>query len=247
MTVSTVTDPTASLGTERRRSPATLPGYNRGRRPVTKGRTRKPDPLPTDVISRLLDCCVPLKPGRTYELSALRLRSLIVVLWRSGMRISEALALTEHDLHPETRTVHIARGKGGRPRDVSMDDWAWAYIQPWLIERSRLPVGELFCVIQGSTAGRAMSGVDARRQMRDLQQRSGVRHRVHFHGFRHSFAVDLRREGMDLLTLQASLGHAHLGVTQLYLRGLPDSERIEPVKRRPAPMVPVALPTPRVA
>jgi integrase len=52
-------------------------------------------------------------------------RGLIVVLWRAGLRISEALALTAADLDPRRGAVLVRRGKGGRRREVFMDDWAW--------------------------------------------------------------------------------------------------------------------------
>ena len=48
---------------------------------------------------------------------------LIVVLWRAGLRISEALALTESDLGRESRRDLIRRGKGGKRREVGMDRW----------------------------------------------------------------------------------------------------------------------------
>jgi integrase len=54
-----------------------------------------------------------------------RLRALIVVLWRAGLRIHEALALGESDLDRRRGSLLVRRGKGGRPREVGMDEWAW--------------------------------------------------------------------------------------------------------------------------
>jgi site-specific recombinase XerD len=54
-----------------------------------------------------------------------RLRGLIVVLWRAGLRISEALALTESDLDRARGSVLLRRGKGGRRREVGMDALGW--------------------------------------------------------------------------------------------------------------------------
>ncbi len=53
-----------------------------------------------------------------------RLRGVIIVLWRAGLRISEALALTESDLDPGSGSVLVRRGKGGKRREVGMDRWA---------------------------------------------------------------------------------------------------------------------------
>jgi integrase len=65
-----------------------------------------------------------------------RLRALLVVLWRAGLRIHEALALGEADLDPRRGSVLVRRGKGGRRRDVGMDDWAWEQLLLWLTVRS---------------------------------------------------------------------------------------------------------------
>ena len=76
------------------------------------------------------------------------------MLWRAGLRIREALALAESDLDAERGAVLVRRGKGGRRREVGMDRWGWERLQPWLEFRATLPVGTLFCVIHGRTAGR---------------------------------------------------------------------------------------------
>jgi site-specific recombinase XerD len=53
-----------------------------------------------------------------------RLRAMIVMLWRGGLRVHEALALSEHDLDPQRGSVLVRCGKGGRRREVGMDGWA---------------------------------------------------------------------------------------------------------------------------
>jgi hypothetical protein len=47
-----------------------------------------------------------------------------VVLWRAGLRVQEALALAEHDLDPRRGSVLVRNGKGGRRREVGIDEWA---------------------------------------------------------------------------------------------------------------------------
>jgi integrase len=94
----------------------------------------------------------------------LRLRGLIVVLWRCGLRIDEALTLTEADLDRRRGSLLVRRGKGGRRRHVGMDDWAWEQLEPWLAVRVELPVGPPFCVVNGPTRGRPWSCGDASRR-----------------------------------------------------------------------------------
>jgi integrase len=57
----------------------------------------------------------------------LRLRGVIVMLWRSGLRISEALALAESDLDRSRGAILVRRGKRGKRREVGMDRWAWEH------------------------------------------------------------------------------------------------------------------------
>jgi integrase len=66
----------------------------------------------------------------------LRLRGVIVVLWRAGLRISEALALQESDLDRTRGAVLVRRGKGGKRREVGMDRWAWEQLETWLTIRA---------------------------------------------------------------------------------------------------------------
>ena len=80
-----------------------------------------------------------------------RLRGLIVVLWRDGLRINEALAQRARS-RPSPWLAAGALGQGRR--EVGMDEWGWEQLRPWLFSRLELPVGPLFCVISGRTRGR---------------------------------------------------------------------------------------------
>jgi integrase len=82
-------------------------------------------------------------------------RELIAVLWRAGLRIQEALDLNELDLDRRRGSVLVRRGKGGRRGEVGMDDWGFGQLEPRLWVREQLPVGPVFCVIDGRTIGRA--------------------------------------------------------------------------------------------
>ena len=59
-----------------------------------------------------------------------RLRGLIVILWRAGLRVQEALPLTEADLDYRRGSLLVRRGKGGRRREVGMDAWGWEELRP---------------------------------------------------------------------------------------------------------------------
>jgi site-specific recombinase XerD len=168
-----------------------------------------------------------------------RLRALIVVLWRAGLRIHEALALGEGDLDPRRGSVLVRRGKGGRRREVGMDDRAWEHLQPWLTARLELPVGPLLCIATGPTRGRAWYSGAARTELRQAAARAGVRRRFAPHQLRHAHAVEMAREGVPLIVIQRQLGHTNLGITSIYLQGIDSTEIIETVHARRPPMVPV--------
>jgi integrase len=132
----------------RRRSPATMPGYHAGRPPRNKGLRYPADPPTIDEIVAVMRLTREDRHGW-------RLRAMIVVLWRAGLRIQEALALTEHDLDKRRGSILVRSGKGGRRREVGMDEWGWEQLRPWLRARGELPVGPLFCIIDGATRGRS--------------------------------------------------------------------------------------------
>jgi integrase/recombinase XerC len=60
---------------------------------------------------------------------------LIAVLWRAGLGIQEALDLNDVDLDRGRGSVLVRRGKGGRRREVGMDDWGFEHVEPWLRAR----------------------------------------------------------------------------------------------------------------
>jgi site-specific recombinase XerD len=162
---------------------------------------------------------------------------LIVVLWRGGLRIQEALALAEPDLDPRRGSLLVRNGKGGRRREIGMDGWGWEQLRPWLTSRRDLPVGPLFCVIDGPTRGRPWSSAAVRVELRRLASQAGVRRRFAPHQLRHAHAVELAREGVPLNIIQRQLGHANLGTTSIYLQGIDTEEIIAAVHTRRAPMM----------
>ena len=185
--------PLDSLG--RPRSPAAVSGYLAGRPSRNKGRRYPADPPRTEEIIAVMRCA-------GDGLHGARARGLIVVLWRAGLRIQEALDLNELDLDPGRGSVLVRCGKGGRRREVGMDDWAFDQLQPWLTARQTMPVGPLFCVINGHTRGRAWSATAARAALRRRAAHAGVRRRFVPHQLRHAHAIELAREGVPLNVIQ---------------------------------------------
>jgi hypothetical protein len=89
----------------RRRSPATMPGYHAGRPPRNKGMRYAADPPTIDEITAVMRRSGEDRPGW-------RLRALIVVLWRAGLCIQEALTLTGLDLDQRPRVAADPQRRG---------------------------------------------------------------------------------------------------------------------------------------
>jgi site-specific recombinase XerD len=225
VTVSAVLD---SAG--RRRSPATLPGFHAGRPPRNKGVHYPADPPTVEEIIAVMRQADDNRHGW-------RLRALIVVLWRGGLRIQEALSLAEPDLDPRRGSLLVRHGKGGRRREIGMDAWGWEQLRPWLAARRDLPVGPLFCVIDGPTRGRPWSSAAVRVELRRLAIHAGVRRRFAPHQLHHAHALELAREGVPLNIIQRQLCNANLGTTSIYLQGIDTEEIIAAVHARRAPMM----------
>src|SRR5436190_6734035 len=218
----------------RRRSPATLASFHIGRPPRNKGLRYPPNPPTVEEIVAVMSAAGDAPDG-------LRLRGLIVVLWRAGLRISEALALLETDLDQSRGAILVRHGKGGKRREVGMDRWGWEQPQRWLQYRPTLPVvGALFCVLRGPTCGRPCAPAGIRAQLRRTAQHAGVRRRFAPHQLRHAHAVEMSRESVPLVVIQRQLGHADLGVTSVYLQGIDNTEAISTVRSRQAPVMPAS-------
>ena len=173
---------------ERPRSPATMSSFHAGLPPRNKGLRYPADPPTVEEIVAVMRVAGDGPEG-------VRLRGIVVVLWRAGLRISEALALNETDLDPDCGSLLVRHGKGDKRREVGMDRWAWTHLEPWFEVRKELPVGRLFCVVRGPTAGRPCASAGIRAQLHHAAATAGVRRRFAPHRLRHAHAVEMSREG----------------------------------------------------
>ena len=176
-------EPVVLLDAGRRRSAATMPGHRRGQPPRNKDMRYPADPPTVEEIVLVLRHAGDRAHG-------LRLRGLIVAMWRSGLRISETLALTESDLDADRGAILVRHGKGDKRRDLGMDQWGWELLRPWLAYRVQIAVGPLSCVIDGHTRGRPLTTTSVRQQLRRTAAKAAVRRRFAPHQLRHAHAVE---------------------------------------------------------
>ena len=192
-------------------SPVTAPGYHSGREAPNKGRTYPPETLTEDEVRSLIHACSNRAP------TGIRNRALITVLYRGGLRLSEALALKPKDIDPKAGTVTVLHGKGDRRRTVGLDPGAMAILLRWVEKRKQLGINNraaLFCTLQGQP----LKPSYVRTLLPRLAEKVGIDKRVHPHGLRHTMAYELMMEGVPVPIIQQQLGHASLATTDRYLR-----------------------------
>lgn len=143
--------------------------------------------------------------------------AILELLFSTGLRISELCGLSIDDVDL-TRDEFSVRGKGDKVRVVFLSDTARAAVQDYVKNRKDLD-GALF-VRYGRKAN---DGGDMRLSPRAVQRllkkyaaAAGITRKVTPHVIRHSFATDLLSNGADLRSVQALLGHANIGTTQVY-------------------------------
>ena len=170
-----------------------------------------PEVLTDAEVRALMDACGPGPHGA-------RNRALVALMYRTGLRVSEALSLYPKDLNFEAGTVRVLHGKGGKARVVGIDPGGTAVVAAWATVREGLGIGPgspLFCVLPSGDG--AVRAGNARNLMKRLGNLAGIPKRVHAHGLRHTHASQLREEGVDIGVISRQLGHASIDTTARYL------------------------------
>lgn len=137
-------------------------------------------------------------------------RLLVKLLYASGLRISECLALKVGDLELNERIAWVRGGKGGKDRMIILSDILVDDLRRYIIMES-LENGLIFPGARG-----AMSSRNAQLLVAGAGRRAGINKVVSPHKLRHSFATHLRESGTDLRVIQELLGHANISTTEIY-------------------------------
>jgi site-specific recombinase XerD len=209
-----------------RLSRAAVKGFGAGKGSANAGRRFPAEILTQDEVRALINACSKRAP------TGIRNRALLVMMYRGGLRVSEALALFPKDIDPEQGTVAILHGKGDKQRTIALDPGAFAVIEKWVERRERLGFRgrhPLFCTLEG----RQMYSSYVRRLLPRLAKKAGIEKRVHPHGLRHTHAYELAvLEGIPVPIVQAALGHSSLATTDRYLRHIAPAKVIETMRAR---------------
>jgi integrase/recombinase XerD len=143
-------------------------------------------------------------------------RTILMVLYGTGMRRTEARLLKVEDIDRELMVIHIRNGKGSRDRDVPLTPKLREALREYY--RRKRPRVYLFPSTQGHLGNdQPVSDKTIWNVCRMAAKRAGINKNIGPHSLRHSFATHLLDAGADLRTIQFLLGHARLEHTLIYL------------------------------
>jgi len=175
---------------------------------------RQVDFLEGDDLERLLEA-----PTKTTEAKVIQLRdkSILELLFSTGLRVSEISKLKKDDINLEKEEFTI-RGKGGKLRVVFLSNQSKYWLKQYLQSRKDLSPS-LFVradKAKGKTEPGDLTPRSIQRLIKKYAKIAGITKKVTPHTMRHSFATDLLINGADIRSVQSMLGHSSITTTQIY-------------------------------
>ena len=201
--------------------------------------------LPEEVTAIIGGCSSRSRTG-------IRNRALLTLFYRSGIRISEAVGarpqpersfrsrdggikvqparpaippLRAVDVNMTERSIRVLHGKGNKATTRGFHPNATDVLARWIDTRKSMGLrgGPLFCTLDGGP----IHAQYVRQLLKRLAEQAGIEKRLHPHGFRHTFAVEMRQAGTDIGVISKLLGHSSIAVTNRYLDHLTNGEAIK--------------------
>lgn len=172
-----------------------------------KGGKKLPNALSIDEMARLLD-------GPIDGDLEIRDQAMFELMYSSGLRRAELIALDAWDIDLVEREVRIEAGKGNKARIVPVGSKAVMALRRWLDVRLTMAIGTAALFV--GERGSRINASTLRQALLRLAKKRGVSVHVHPHALRHSFASHLLQNSGDIRAVQELLGHANLSTTQIY-------------------------------
>lgn len=199
--------------------------------PRPKVRNEEQAPFTQDEVKRLLAAVKPVKAKRPLSgkryLDALRDRAVIMVLLDTGLRAGELCALKIGDAHLASGRLSI-HGKGGKSRQVFLGAHSRPALWRYLQERPDDPAAPLFVA-----NGRPLTRSALYKRLIVIGRSVNIPE-CRPHRFRYTFAIQYLRNGGDIFTLQALLGHSSMKMVSYYLKLA--SADVEQAHKRASPV-----------
>ena len=186
--------------------------------PTTKVTYKLPDILSSDEVQRIIKAA-----------NGIKYRTLLMVIYSAGLRISEALNLRMSDIDSDRMTLHIRCGKGGKDRYVILSKVVYLALQEyWKVCKFTDLVFP-----SKSKVNSPLSTNRASQIFQEAKQRAGVTKSGGIHSLRHGFATHLLESGADIFAIKTLLGHASIQSTVRYLDFVPHRHQnlVSPIDR----------------
>ena len=207
-------------------------GQVAGQPAPNRGQEYPAEPLSPAEVSGLISQCSRRAP------TGIRNRALLTLLYRSGLRVSEVLALRPADVDLGKHSIRLLDTKSGRPQTRGFHPSADDALARWLDTRRALGIGNhgrrLFCTLEGGP----LSDDYVRGLLHRLGAKADLDKRVHPHGLRHTFATELEAAGTPVTVISKLLGHSSVAVTSRYLDHLTNAGAVSALQAAELPELP---------
>ena len=183
-----------------------------------KGKKYPAETLTPEEVHALLDGCSMRAP------TGIRNRAMLLLMYRSGLRVSEVMALRPSDVNLGRHSIRVLHGKGDKATTRGFHPSVTDALARWIDTRRELGIknGPLFCTLDGGHIHTQY----ARNLLKRLGAKAGIEKRVHPHGLRHTYAVELEQAGMPVTRISKLLGHSSISVTSRYLDHLSNDQAV---------------------
>jgi len=168
--------------------------------PYPRQKRRQPVVLSAGEVARFINA-----------LGNLKHRTVAMVLYGAGLRISEALALEVRDIDSGRMVITVRHGRGDADRHVVLSEALLAALRVYC--RAYRP---RVCLFPGADPAKPLSASAMQRALKAARKRAGILKPATAHTLRHSYATHLLEAGTDIRVIQMLLGHRSLRTTQIY-------------------------------
>jgi len=176
---------------------------------VPKFEKELPNVLNRDDLNRLRNVI------NTEKITGIRDRLIIELLYSSGLRSMELINLSEFMIDIEEREIRVV-GKGDKERITFFSENAKKWLIKYIEEKKRQYANYTREVLIVNSKGKKLTTRSLRRLISAHAHEAGIQKEITPHVFRHSFAMELLNNGVDIRYLQELLGHSSIAATQVY-------------------------------
>jgi integrase/recombinase XerD len=180
-----------------------------------------PKPIPIEQVRLLLE-----QPTKLSTSEAKRDRAMLELLYASGMRISELVALNMGDVNTEGNYFVRCFGKGRKERIIPLYEKIATAVNQYVEEdRPKLAHGKKDTALFLNARGDRITRQGFWQKLKEYAKSAGLSSQISPHTLRHSFATHMLNGGADLRSVQELLGHANISTTQVYTHLTTDQVR----------------------